>query len=184
MCTPLPKAHYSKIKGNLFHATICFLGLNQHNDTVPNGSLLDLVFTNISDLNISISNFSMVSSDKYHPPLLLDFHLMLDYSYLLSTPRRLYGRGDYLLLYNTLFRSDWPCVYNEKSVNSAVLNLTAIVAEAINQANPFVKYRKSSLPHWFYSNLKHYIKNKNQYFTRYKKSNLQNTTLVSHSIEN
>jgi hypothetical protein len=44
--TPLPNAHYySKIKGNLFHATACFLGLNQH-DTVSNGSLLDLVFTN------------------------------------------------------------------------------------------------------------------------------------------
>jgi hypothetical protein len=49
--TPLPDTlYYSKIKGNLFHATTCFLCLNQHNDTVPNGSLLDPVFTNISDL--------------------------------------------------------------------------------------------------------------------------------------
>jgi hypothetical protein len=121
---------------------------------VTNGSLLDLVFTNINNLNVSISDFSMVSPDKYHPPLLLDFQLMLDYSYLLSTSRRLYGRGDYLLLYNTLLNSNWSCVYNENSVDSAVLNLTATVSEAINQAIPFVKYRNSSFPHWFSSTLR------------------------------
>jgi hypothetical protein len=121
---------------------------------VTNGSLLDLVFTNINDLNVSISDFSMVSPDKYHPPLLLDFQLMLDYSYLLSTSRRLYGRGDYLLLYNTLLSSNWSCVYNENSVDFAVLNLTATVSEAINQAIPFVKYRNSSFPYWFSSTLR------------------------------
>jgi hypothetical protein len=63
--TPLSDAHYyCKIKGNLFHATTCFLGLNQHNDTVPNGSLLDLVLTNINDLNVFFYDFSMVIPDK------------------------------------------------------------------------------------------------------------------------
>jgi hypothetical protein len=47
---------------------------------VPNGSLLDLVFINVSDLSVSISDFSTVSPDKYDPPLLLDFQLMLHYS--------------------------------------------------------------------------------------------------------
>jgi hypothetical protein len=48
--TTLPDAHYcSKIKENLFHAATCFLGLNQHNDIMPNGSLLDIVFTNTYD---------------------------------------------------------------------------------------------------------------------------------------
>jgi hypothetical protein len=42
----------------------------------------------------------MIGPDKYRPPLLIDFQLILDYPYLLSTPRRLYGRGDYPLLYN------------------------------------------------------------------------------------
>jgi hypothetical protein len=141
--SPLPDAHYySKMKGNLFLAAICFLGLNQH-DTVPNGSLLDLVFTNMNDLSVSISDFSMVSLDKYHPPLLLDFQLMLAYSYLLSMPH-LYGQGDYLLLYNTLLDSDWSCVHNENSLNSAILNLTAIVFEAINHAIVFVKCRNSA----------------------------------------
>jgi hypothetical protein len=112
----------------------------------------------------------MVSPDKYHPPLLIVFQLMLDYSYLLSTPRRLYGRGDYLLLYNTLLNYDCSCVYNENSVDSAFLNLTVIVSEATNQEIPFGKYKNSSFPHWFFSTLKYYIKTKNQYFRIYKKS--------------
>jgi hypothetical protein len=82
----------------------------------------------------------MVSPDKYHPPHLLDFQLMLNYSYLLSTRRRLYGKGDYILRYNTLLNSDWSCVYNKNSVHSTFRNLTATVSEAINQAILFVKY--------------------------------------------
>jgi hypothetical protein len=137
---------------------------------MPNGSLLDLVFISINDLSVSISDFSMISLDKYHPPLLLDFQLMLDYSHLLSTPCRLYGRGDYLLLYNTLLNFDRLCLFSENAVDSTVLNLTVIVSDAINKAMPFAKYRNSSFPYWFSSTMKYYIKNRNQYFRRYKKS--------------
>jgi hypothetical protein len=63
---------------------------------------------------------------------------MLDYSYLPSTPRRLYGWGDYLLLYNTPLNPDWSCVYNQNSVDFAILNFTSIVSEATNQAILFV----------------------------------------------
>jgi hypothetical protein len=46
--TPLSNCHfYSKIKGNLSHATSCFLGLYQHNSSVPNSALLDLVETGL-----------------------------------------------------------------------------------------------------------------------------------------
>jgi hypothetical protein len=79
---------------------------------------------------------------------------MLDYSYFLSTPRHLYCLGDCLVLYNI------PTGH-EYSVDCAVLNLVAMVTEAINQAILFVKYRKSSFPHWFSSALKYYINKKN-----------------------
>jgi hypothetical protein len=56
--TPLPNCHYcSKSKGNLIHATSCLLGLYQHNSSVPNSALLDLVLTNINDLRVSVSDF-------------------------------------------------------------------------------------------------------------------------------
>jgi hypothetical protein len=151
---------------------------------VPNGCLLDLVFINICDLSVSISDFSTVSPNKYHPPLLLDFQLMLDYSYSPSTPRCLYGRGDYLLLYNTLINSAWLCVHSETSVDSAVLSHTAVVSEAINQTIHFVKYRNSSFPHWFSSTLKYYIKKKISILEDVRNPNLQKTTLVFHTTEN
>jgi hypothetical protein len=53
--------YYNKIKGNLIHAAPCFLGLNQHNNSVPNSTLLDVVFTNINDLCVSISDYPMVA---------------------------------------------------------------------------------------------------------------------------
>jgi hypothetical protein len=67
--------YYNKIKGNSLYTTSCFLGLNQHNSYVPNSALLDLVFTNISDLSVSVSNYPLVAPDNYHPPLVLEFKL-------------------------------------------------------------------------------------------------------------
>jgi hypothetical protein len=53
---PSSNSYYcNKIKENLIHAISCFLGLNQHN-YVSHSALLDLVFTNISDLSVSISD--------------------------------------------------------------------------------------------------------------------------------
>jgi hypothetical protein len=113
----------------------------------------------------------------------LDFQLTLEYSYLPSTPRSLYGRCDYHV-YDTLLSSDWSCVYSENYVGSAFLNLTAIVSEAINQAIPFVKYRNFSFPHWFSSSLKYYIKKKISILEDIRIPNLQNITLVFHTTEN
>jgi hypothetical protein len=153
--TSLPDAQFcSKIKGTYSVQPPVF-SISVNTTTRCQMALLDLVFTNISDLSLPISDFCMVSPDKYHPPLLIDFQLMLDYSYLLSTPRRLYGRGDYLLLYNTLLNSDCSCVYNENSVDSSFLNLTSSVSEAIKEAILFVTYRNSSFTHWFSSTLKY-----------------------------
>jgi hypothetical protein len=104
--------------------------------------------------------------------------------YLPSTPRRLYGRGDYLLLYNTLLNSDWSCVYSENSDDSAVLNLTAIVSEAINQATLFVKHRNFSFPHWFSSTLYTTLIKIISILEDIGNPNLQNATLVFHTTEN
>jgi hypothetical protein len=47
---PLPNCYYySKIKGNFIHATSCFLGLYQHNNSVPNSALLNNILTNINN---------------------------------------------------------------------------------------------------------------------------------------
>jgi hypothetical protein len=43
-------------------------------------TLLDLAFTNISDLSVSVSNYPLVAPDNYHPPLVLEFKLFFSFS--------------------------------------------------------------------------------------------------------
>jgi hypothetical protein len=69
-----------------------------------------------------------------------------------------------LLLYDSLLNSDWSCVLNENSVDSAVNNLTATVSKAIDLAIPFAKPNNSTYPHWFSKLLKYYIKKKKSVF--------------------
>jgi hypothetical protein len=85
-------------------------------------------------------------------------------------PWRNYGRGDYLLLYNTLSDCDWSFVLNKNSVDSAVSNLTAGVSEATNKAIPSAKTGSSTFPQWFSKSIVYYIKKKIQFFKKYRKS--------------
>jgi hypothetical protein len=132
--TTLPNCHYcSKIKGNLIHATSRLLALYQHNSSVANNALLDLILTNINDLRVSVSDFPMVVPANYHPPFHLNLKLTVDFQPAVMTPQRSYKHGNYLLLYTTLSNCDWSCVLNETSVHSAVNSLTARVSEAITK---------------------------------------------------
>lgn len=65
----------SKMKRNLMYMIVCFLGLNQHNDSLSNNLLLNLVFSNIRDSLLSISYFHMGSLDSY-PSLVNDCKLI------------------------------------------------------------------------------------------------------------
>jgi hypothetical protein len=85
------------------------------------------------------------------------------------TRHRSYAQGVYLSLSNVLRHSDWTRVLNENSVDFGVNNLTAILREPVNLAIPYVRFKNLAFPYWF-SNLKFYIKKKNQHFRRYKKS--------------
>jgi hypothetical protein len=134
--------YYNKIKGKSIHTAICFLGLDQYNNPIINSALLNLVFANISDVSASISSSPVLTLDKYHPPLLLDFDLSLKCHRVSLTPRRSYAQGDYLLLCNGLRHSDWFYIRNENSLDPAVNNLTAIVREDINIALPYIKSKK------------------------------------------
>jgi hypothetical protein len=75
---PLANSYYHiKIKDKPIPTAICFLGLDQYNNSIINIALLYLVFANISDIKISISSSPVATLDEYHPPL-LDFDLTLD----------------------------------------------------------------------------------------------------------
>jgi hypothetical protein len=138
---PFPYSyHYNKIKGNSVHTATCFLVLDQRNNSIISSTLLDLVFSDITDISPSISSSPVVTSVKYHPPLLLGFNLTLGCHLVSLTPRR---------SHDVLRHSGWSFVLNENSVHSAVHNLTATVREAINVMIPYIKYKNSTFPHWF-----------------------------------
>jgi hypothetical protein len=125
----------------------CFLGLEQCNSSTMNDALLDLVFSNISNLSVSSSCFAVVNPDRYHPPLNLDLELIFDFLRIPLSPQHNFAQGDYLLLYNVLTHVDWSRVLNDNSVDFAVNNLTDIIREAINLAVPYKrkKYYFSAL---------------------------------------
>jgi hypothetical protein len=65
--TPLSNCYYyNKIKGNFIYVTSCFLGLNQHNNSISNSALLDQHNNSISNSalldqhNNSISNSALL----------------------------------------------------------------------------------------------------------------------------
>jgi hypothetical protein len=120
---PLPNSYcYNKIKGN-FHKATCFLGHVQRNNSSIHTALLDLVFSKFSDLSAGISSSPVVTPDKYHPPL-LGFNLTIDCHRVSLTAHSSCAQGDFLLLY-VLRHSDWSCVLNENSYDSAVNHITA-----------------------------------------------------------
>jgi hypothetical protein len=70
----LPNSHYySKLKGDAIYASTCLLNLSQCLDTVGNGNLLELAFSNLSDFGITQVDPRLIKPDNYHPPLTYQF---------------------------------------------------------------------------------------------------------------
>lgn len=67
---PSPNCHfYTKLKEDLIHSAICFLGLNQHNYPDSGNTLTDLVFfsSNFADLSVDHAEYSLVQPDHFQP---------------------------------------------------------------------------------------------------------------------
>jgi hypothetical protein len=105
--------YYSKLKGESIYTSTCLLDLRQCIDAVGCSSLLDLAFTNFSELNINFIDSGNIKPDAYHPPFVVDVFLPFDasrhnceYSY------RKFASGDYTFLYNILSTCDWSFMYS------------------------------------------------------------------------
>jgi hypothetical protein len=127
-------------------------------DAVGSSSLLDLAFTNFSELNINFIDSGIIKPDAYHPPFVIDVFFPFEastrnfeYSY------RKFASGDYTLLYNILSIYDWSFMYSITSVDDAVTSLNAVVLNAMDEAISRGFIRKSKFPHWFSSALRYYI---------------------------
>jgi hypothetical protein len=131
-----PNCHYySKLKGEATYTSTCLLDLRQRIDAVGSSSLLDLAFTNFSELNINFIDSDFIKPNAYHPPFVIDIFLPFnastrncEHSY------HKFASGDYTLLYNILSTYDWSFMYNITSVDDAATSLNAVALNAMDQA--------------------------------------------------
>jgi hypothetical protein len=164
--------YYTKIRGDVVHSAACYLGISQYNLTIQNKNLLDLVFANLSCVNVTISNLDLVEPDVFHPSLVTgpSSTIVSSHSQHIRLSRDC-ARADYFLLYSYLS----SCVYNQSSTDSVVNQLKSEVADALNLAIPNKLSRKSKFPCWFSGTLKH-INKRNTIFVVLKRLTLINIT--------
>jgi len=87
---------------------MCLLGFSQHNYSCNSGNVLDLVFSNFTDVSVNYDIHVLVSPDTYHPPFVTEVQIPIRKSnQLCNISFRKYSSGGYLLLYNTLTTYDW-----------------------------------------------------------------------------
>jgi hypothetical protein len=159
--TPLLKCHYySKLKGDAIYTSTFLLQLRQCVEAVDSLNLLDIVFTNFTDLKSVPPDSGLVTPDTYHPSLNIDVllphvnnNLNSEFGY------RIFAAGNYTLLYNILSTYDWSSVYETSSVDVAVQSLNAAVQDAMEQAIPHGYSCQSKFLPWFSYTLRYYIAN-------------------------
>jgi hypothetical protein len=73
---PQPNCHsYSKLKGDAIFTSTYILNLTQCLDTDGRSNLLDLIFSNLSDLCITPVDPGLIKPEYFHPPLNIKIHL-------------------------------------------------------------------------------------------------------------
>lgn len=153
-----------------------FTSLPQLNRTKNgSGSILDLCFTDISNVQVFHSDIAVVRPDKFHPPLLISTYLSVQRdiapsSY--STPRRYcFRRGDYVGLYQYLSSADWSTVLIHSDVDAQVDCFTDIIKNGMDRFIPKSK-NSQKFPFWFSNELRAALKLKDRAHRKARDSGL------------
>jgi hypothetical protein len=155
------------LKGDVIYTATSLLGLTQR---LLTDSSLDLVLTNFDRVGTFFADEGVVKPDAYHPSIVIEILLDLHNSTSCAHSYRKYASGDYSLLFSFLFNYDWSCVYSNNTVEAAVDSFTNVIPQAMDLALPQGLSKNSRFPHWFSRTLIYYIRKKNYFYRRYKKS--------------
>ncbi|KAF0751787.1 Reverse transcriptase domain-containing protein [Aphis craccivora] len=151
-----------------------FLNFFQVNSlTNAHDSLLDLVFSNSSELSVYKSSQSLVISDPYHPPL--DINYVLERTRDIVTPRtfRDFKNVDYGPINEFLLRTDWvSSELSNRNANDAASFFNSKLLEAIDKFVPFKTLHEHKFPLWVSPEIKSLIFQKNRAHFTFKKSGL------------
>lgn len=135
------------------------------------GSLLDLVFCNVFDINVTNEIHTLLPLDSmYHPALSVELPI-LPFKYL-EYNEQLYDfvNCDYNSIRSNLASLDWNGIFNGLDINDTVNIFYENVFKIINAYCPIKTVYLSKHPHWFSSSLKKLILDKKIAHKTYKQS--------------
>ncbi|XP_061379603.1 uncharacterized protein LOC133319395 [Danaus plexippus] len=147
-----------------------FMGLtslSQYNSvTNAYGKILDLIFSSNKRVEVTESNFSACSVDKFHPPLQIKLELEYKPSTLEvnTNVRYNFRKGDYEKINELLAGIDWEtllinCDNVDEMTEIFYSHLGNLVQQCIPKGQP---KNNSNYPVWYTSNLKKRLREKNK----------------------
>jgi hypothetical protein len=159
-------------KSDIIFNSFSSLNLYQMNACVNDfGSTLDLIFTDVKNLTVSLSNQHLVKLDRYHPALQLDLEINYNNAHTCLPPYLDFKHTDYVEFNNYLYNIDWTFMYNLKNVNIALNYFYNIINEGIHLFVLKKQPGKYYFPCWFSNKLRNLIIKKNKIHKMYKLTN-------------
>lgn len=126
-----------------------------------NNSLLDLVFSSLPMLSVTLSLDPIVPIDNHHPPLLIDSKLQC-ISNTLSHKIEFWNfkKVNFFDIAYELNNINWSLTFFNLDINTAVNKCNSICHEILLKHVPIVTYMYNSFPIWFNKELRLLIKEK------------------------
>lgn len=131
-----------------------------------NNSLLDLVFSSLPMLSVSLSSDPIVPIDNHHPPLLIDSKLQCISN---TLPHKIKFLNFFYIAYE-LNKTNWSLTFLNLDINTAASKFNSICHEILLKHVPIVTYNYSSFPIWFSKDLRLLIKEKKIAHFKFKQS--------------
>lgn len=144
-------------------------------NTIKNhmGRTLDLVLSNIANIEIECAGSMVQNVDQFHPPLLLSVELSTISKKNPQANQGLltqwnFAKGDFLNLYKELQAQNWEAVCRESDVDSAVTNFEMIFNNILSHTIPQKNIKKLNQPIWINKNIVKKIRKKEFYRKKFK----------------
>ncbi len=139
---------------------------------------LDLVLTNIAQIEVNLEESLLSAVDTYHPPLFLTIQVKTGlYANQVHKSKHdelkflNYSRANFLSMYCKFQKTDWSPLYTIKDSCEAAVYFSDIVHDIILATVPLaMKKNKNSYPPWFTREVFQAIKEKEKYRAKYKRT--------------
>jgi hypothetical protein len=164
------------VQAQIIFNSFSFLNLYQLNNTENSkGSILDLVFTNISNLVVYNELNSLVKIDSYHPSISMT-HYYSDNTINYKNNDKThfaynFKHAEFRVISLALGRVDWNILIGSVNIDLAIFNFYETLYCIIDKFVPKYYTCKNKFPPWFNHQLIALIKKKNAMHKAFKLSN-------------